>query len=88
MSRGCIADGRIGRRVRPPLLAVAPGGAGPGLGDVAEVVNGAVFSSSRFNNEGRGEPLVRIRDVGGDRAQVHYDGPYEEFGMSSPKATC
>ncbi len=61
-----------------PLLAVAPGWERIRLGDVAEVINGAAFSSSRFNNEGRGEPLVRIRDVGGDRAQVHYDGPYEE----------
>jgi type I restriction enzyme S subunit len=61
-----------------PLLAIASRWERVRLGDVADVINGAAFSSSHFNSEGRGEPLVRIRDVGGDRAQVHYDGTYEE----------
>jgi type I restriction enzyme S subunit len=61
-----------------PLLRVAPWWARVRLGDVAEVINGAAFKSELFNNEGLGEPLVRIRDVGQDVAQVHYDGPYEK----------
>ncbi len=61
-----------------PLLNVAPWWARVRLGDVAEVINGAAFRSELFNNEGLGEALVRIRDVGQDVAQVHYDGPYEK----------
>ncbi len=60
------------------LLNVAPWWARVRLGDVAEVINGAAFRSELFNNEGLGEALVRIRDVGQDVAQVHYDGPYEK----------
>lgn len=61
-----------------PLLSIAPSWERVRLGEVADIVNGAAFKSSLFNNDGRGEPLVRIRDVGGDEAQVHYDGPYEK----------
>ncbi len=60
-----------------PLLGVAPWWVRVRLGDVAEVVNGAAFRSELFNGQARGEPLVRIRDVGHDSAQVYYDGPYE-----------
>lgn len=48
------------------------------LGDIAEIQNGAPYNSALFNNEGRGMPLLRIRDVGSDRTTVHYNGPYEE----------
>jgi type I restriction enzyme S subunit len=61
-----------------PLLAIAPWWERVRLGDIAHVINGAAFKSALFNNDGRGQPLVRIRDVGRDRAQVHYDGPYED----------
>lgn len=61
-----------------PLLGIAPWWERVRLGDLAEVINGAAFRSELFNNVGRGEPLVRIRDVGKGAAQVHYDGPYEK----------
>lgn len=61
-----------------PLLGVASWWARVRLGDVVEVITGAPFKSELFNNDGLGEPLVRIRDVGQACAQVHYDGPYEK----------
>src|SRR5690606_24389097 len=41
--------------------------------EFAEVVYGAPFASSQFNTEGRGEPLVRIRDLPGERPGVWTD---------------
>ncbi|MBI1947642.1 MAG: restriction endonuclease subunit S [Deltaproteobacteria bacterium] len=38
--------------------------------EVADVHYGAPFSSSLFNSERRGRPLVRIRDLGGQRPDV------------------
>jgi type I restriction enzyme S subunit len=61
-----------------PVLQVAPWWERVRLGEIADVINGAAFKSSLFNNDERGVPLVRIRDVGGNHAQVHYDGPYDE----------
>lgn len=48
------------------------------LADVARVVNGAAFSSRLFNNEARGLPLVRIRDVGAKGSATWYEGPFED----------
>lgn len=48
------------------------------IGDIATVKNGAAFKSARFNDEARGLPLIRIRDVQRDHTAVHYDGPYED----------
>lgn len=61
-----------------PLLKVAPWWERIRLGDIAEVVNGGAFKSDLFNKRRRGEPLVRIRDVGRNSTQVHYDGPYDK----------
>lgn len=47
------------------------------MADLAEVLNGIAFKSSRFNKE-RGTPQIRIRDVGKNSTDVLYDGPYEE----------
>jgi len=41
--------------------------------DVAQVVYGAPFASSRFNTEGIGRPLVRIRDLRDEAPGVHTD---------------
>lgn len=65
----------------PGLLARDPSWSRISLGDVAHVVNGAAFSSRFFNRDSRGLPLVRIRDVGTDKSDTYYDGPYETKHM-------
>lgn len=47
------------------------------LGEIARVVNGAAFPSSGFNREGRGLPLIRIRDVGNDNTATWFDGDWD-----------
>lgn len=54
------------------------------LGDVAVVQNGAAFKSGFFNDEGRGMPLLRIRDVLGDRTVAYYDGPFDDELIVEP----
>ena len=57
MATACLASTRTGNDVR--------------LGDVVTVQNGAAFKSEYFNTEGRGMPLLRIRDiVRGDHRNV------------------
>ena len=78
---------------KSPLLAVAAWWERVRLGDVAELTNGAAFRSSHFNNDDRGMPLIRIRDVGKPRTAVSYDGDYEkqyvvEHGDLSLKLAC
>ena len=60
-----------------PLLATAAWWERCRLGEVATVTNGAAFKSNRFNTDGDGLPLIRIRDVGQPRASTHYSGDYE-----------
>jgi type I restriction enzyme S subunit len=38
--------------------------------EIAEVIYGAPFASSQFNTDGRGVPLVRIRDLAGENPGV------------------
>ena len=33
------------------------------LGDVCEVINGYAFESTKFNSDGKGVPIIRIRDI-------------------------
>ncbi|TAD88391.1 MAG: restriction endonuclease subunit S [Alphaproteobacteria bacterium] len=47
------------------------------LGDHVEILSGFAFKSERFNNDGRGLPLVRIRDVKPATSQTYYDGEYD-----------
>jgi type I restriction enzyme S subunit len=47
------------------------------LGDVVTILSGFAFKSQRFNNEGRGLPLVRIRDVVPGKSNTFYDGDYD-----------
>jgi type I restriction enzyme S subunit len=54
------------------------------IGDVATVQNGAAFRSAYFNTEGRGMPLLRIRDVTRGETDTWYDGPYEEEYIVEP----
>ncbi|KFD44550.1 hypothetical protein IU11_01410 [Cellulosimicrobium sp. MM] len=60
----------------PGLLAIAPGWERVPLGQVARVINGAPYESRLFNVEGRGEPLIRIRDVTSGKVSTWYDGPW------------
>jgi type I restriction enzyme, S subunit len=61
-----------------PLLAKHPDWPRVELREVADVINGAAYASRFFNREGEGLPLVRIRDVGKQRTETFYAGPYEE----------
>lgn len=49
------------------------------LKDIAEVLNGFAFSSSHFNNDGIGLPLIRIRDVIKGHTTTYYNGNYEDI---------
>ena len=44
------------------------------LGEVAHIQNGAPFESARFNTEGKGIPLLRIRDVKRGKTDTYYVG--------------
>lgn len=68
----------------PGLLAVAPDWSRVRLGDVAQVVNGAAFSSQHFNALGTGMPLIRIRDVKSSSTNTWYDGPWEATHLVEP----
>ena len=59
------------------LVARAPHWSRVSLGDVARVINGAAYKSAHFNLDGRGMPLLRIRDVGVRSVGTWYDGPWE-----------
>lgn len=48
------------------------------LGDHIEVLSGFAFQSKKFNTEGHGLPLVRIRDVLRGSSDTYYDGEFEE----------
>ncbi|MEI2672377.1 MAG: restriction endonuclease subunit S [Marmoricola sp.] len=48
------------------------------LRDVARLDYGFAFDSKQFNSEGRGLPLVRIRDVVPGRSDTYYSGEYTD----------
>lgn len=47
------------------------------LKDVAEFTSGFAFKSSRFNTDGEGMPLIRIRDVTRGYTETYYSGEYD-----------
>lgn len=47
------------------------------LGDVCTLDFGAAFKSSQFNTEGRGLPVIRIRDVKRGFSETFYEGDFE-----------
>lgn len=61
-----------------PLVSIAGWWKRIRLGDLVEITNGAPYQSARFNTDGRGLPVIRIRDVGKPSASTFYDGEYEE----------
>ncbi|MFN9438887.1 MAG: restriction endonuclease subunit S [Brevundimonas sp.] len=48
------------------------------LGKHVEILSGFAFKSGQFNLDGRGLPLVRIRDVKPARSDTYYEGEYDE----------
>lgn len=59
-----------------PLLTIHPSWERVPLDAIAEILNGFAFKSAFFNRS-KGMPLLRIRDVGKDRTECFYEGPYE-----------
>ena len=48
------------------------------LNDLVQFIYGYPFDSSKFNNEGRGTPLIRIRNLIKDKTDTFFDGEFEE----------
>lgn len=48
------------------------------LGDVAQFIYGYPFDSSKFNDEGRGTPLIRIRNLTDSKTETYYDGEFDK----------
>ena len=47
------------------------------FGDLGGITSGFAFSSAKFNEAGRGLPLIRCRDVNTAFAGVYYDGDFD-----------
>lgn len=47
------------------------------LGPYVDILSGFAFKSNKFNAEGIGMPLIRIRDVVPGKTATYYDGPYD-----------
>ena len=60
-----------------PLLAKHESWERVPVGDIADILNGFAFKSSKFTKE-KGMPLIRIRDVGKDSSETYYDGEFDE----------
>jgi type I restriction enzyme S subunit len=73
-----VANSRNGR------LGVGRGWGRVRLREVAKIQNGFAFKSTRFNKEGRGLPLLRIRDVEDDLTEAFYDGDFEDRYLVAP----
>lgn len=48
------------------------------VGDIALIVSGYAFDSKLFNNDRKGVPLIRIRDVGKSSSETFYSGSFKE----------
>lgn len=48
------------------------------LSDVMEITSGFAFKSEYFSENGKGLPLVRIRDVARGYSETRYDGPHDD----------
>lgn len=47
------------------------------LGQVVSILSGFAFKSEKFNSDGKGMPIIRIRDVVRGRSETFYDGEYD-----------
>lgn len=48
------------------------------IGKHLDITSGFAFKSTLFNSEGKGMPLIRIRDVGQNESSTFYNGDYDE----------
>ncbi len=48
------------------------------LSELVTITSGFAFSSSKFNKDDKGLPLIRIRDVSSGSTSTYYDGEYSE----------
>ncbi|MDP4039683.1 MAG: restriction endonuclease subunit S, partial [Candidatus Pacearchaeota archaeon] len=48
------------------------------LGDICEVLTGFAFKSNLFNEEEKGKPIIRIRDLAKGKSKTYYSGKFEE----------
>jgi type I restriction enzyme S subunit len=48
------------------------------LGQLVKFLSGFAFDSEKFNSDGNGIPIVRIRDVSRGRTTTFYDGPFDD----------
>lgn len=49
---------------------------------VANATYGFPFDSSRFNNQGNGKPLIRIRDITSGTIETYFDGNYPDYSIT------
>ena len=47
------------------------------LGEYVNILSGFAFKSEKFNTDGRGIPLVRIRDITRGDSETYFDGEYD-----------
>lgn len=48
------------------------------LGEVCEVFNGYAFKANLFNDQKKGLPVIRIRDVNSGFSETYYSGDYDD----------
>lgn len=48
------------------------------LGELVDLLNGYAFKSSKFNNNGIGLPIIRIRDINSGYTKTFYEGSYDD----------
>lgn len=46
--------------------------------EALEILSGYAFKSTLFNEDGKGTPIIRIRDVGQKEAKTFFDGSFEQ----------
>lgn len=79
-----VTPEEIVARSESPLLAIAPWWKRCQLSHIATITNGGAFKSSLFNSDGKGLPLIRIRDVGKAETRTYYSGDYEDKFIINP----
>ena len=79
-----VTPEEIVTRSESPLLAIAPWWERCQLSHIAAITNGGAFKSRLFNSDGKGLPLIRIRDVGKAETRTYYSGDYEEKFIINP----
>ena len=72
------------RLVESELGLVPEGWGVKSLDEIAKVVYGAAFASKRFNDHGRGVPLVRIRDLSTNNPSVFTDEVHPKGNLINP----